>query len=147
MSRAFVRDPDPAEPRCPACGALGDPVGPATLEAQLPPELRATLGGPAFYCGSGDCRIAYFTAWGATADVDRLPSAVYPKDPDGPICPCFGLKAADVVADARDGRKDRVKDLVERSKGPDARCLERCPDGRPCLPRVLRLFRESFEAR
>jgi len=78
---------------------------------------------------------------------DRLASTAWPKDPEAPICPCFGITAAQVSEDARDGHKERVKELMERSKGPEARCAERCPDGRPCLPRVLRLFRESFEAR
>jgi len=51
-----------------------------------------------------------------------------------------------VTADAREGRKDRVRDLVERAKGPQARCAERSPDGHPCIPRVLRLYREGFPA-
>jgi hypothetical protein len=146
MSRAFVRDPDPAEPRCPACGGLGEPVGPPTLDAQVPADARAGLGNAAFYCASATCRTAYFTPWGARMDVDRLPALVHPKDPEGTICPCFGRTAAEVVADARDGRKERVKALMELSKGPQARCLERRPDGQPCLPHVLRLFRENFSA-
>lgn len=147
MSRAFVRDPEPGEPLCPGCGTPGDEVGPPTIEAQLPPEARSALGGKAFYCVNPGCRTAYFNSWGAQVPDDRLASTAYPKDPGGPICPCFGIKAADVLVDAREGRKDRVRDLVERSRGPDARCAERCPDGRPCLPRVLRLFREAFEER
>ena len=118
-----------------------------TLEAQLPSEARTPLGGAAFYCVNPACRTAYFNAWGAKVPADRLASPAYPKDPSRPICPCFGIAAEDVTADARDGRKERVRDLVERSKGPEARCAERCPDGRPCIPRVLRLFRETFEAR
>lgn len=121
-------------------------MGTSTLEAQLPADARAPLGSAAFYCGSAGCRTAYFTAWGATVGVERLPAAVHPKDPDGPICACFGLTAAEVVADAQAGRKDRVKDLVERAKGPQARCAERRPDGQPCVPHVLRLFRENFPA-
>jgi hypothetical protein len=93
------------------------------------------------------CRTAYFNAWGARVPDDRLASPAYPKDPEKSICPCFGIRAAEIVADARDGRKERVRDLMERSQGPEARCAARCPDGRPCLPRVLRLFRETFEAR
>jgi hypothetical protein len=147
MSRAFVRDPEPGEPRCPGCGALGDAVGLPTLEAHLPPAARATLGAAACYCASPECRNAYFNAWGAVVPVDQLTGPAWPKDPNAPICPCFGLRAEDVVADAREGRKDRIKDLRDRSEGSEARCAERCPDGRSCLPRVLRLFRETFEAR
>jgi hypothetical protein len=146
MSRAFVKDPEPGEPRCPACGALGEPVGAPTLEAQLPPDARAPLGGAAWYCENPACPTAYFNAWGVSVPEAQLRSSTYPKNPERPICPCFGVSAADVLVDARQGRKDRVKDLVERSKGPEAKCVERCPDGKSCMTRVLRLFREAFEA-
>ena len=147
MSRAFVRDPEPGEPPCPGCGTPGDAVGPATLDAQVPAEARAALVGTAFYCVNPACGTAYFNGWGSAVAADRLASTAYPKNPEGPICPCFGLTAAEVAADARDGRKERVRELLERAKGPEARCAQRCPDGRPCIPRVLRLFRETFEAR
>jgi hypothetical protein len=147
MSRAFMRDPEPGEPRCPSCGALGEPVGARTLEAQIPAAARAALGAAAFYCENPACRIAYFTAWGASVPDGPLNSPAYPKNPEAPVCPCFGIPAGEVLADAREGRKDRMKDLVERSKGPEARCIERCPDGKSCMPRVMRLFREAFEAR
>lgn len=147
MSRAFIRESEQAEPTCPGCGTPGDGVGPVTLAVHLPPDARAALGEKAYYCVNPGCPTAYFNGWGTAVASDRLITPAYPKNPEGPICPCFGLTADDVLADARDGRKERVRDLVERSKGPDARCLERCPDGRPCIPRVLRLFRETFEAR
>ncbi len=147
MSRAFVRDPEPGEPLCPGCGTPGDAVGLPTLEAQLGPEARHALGGTAFYCVNSECPTAYFNAWKASIPAGRLASPAYPKAAEAPICPCLGLTAPDIVADARAGRKERVRDLVERSQGPDARCTQRAPDGRPCTPRVLRLFRETFEAR
>jgi hypothetical protein len=71
----------------------------------------------------------------------------YPKDPEGPICPCFGLMVSDIVDDARVGSKDRIRNLATQAQGPKARCLEKCPDGATCVPRVLRLFRETFDAR
>jgi hypothetical protein len=146
MSRAFVKDPEPGEPRCPGCGGLGDPVGPPTLEDHLTAASRAPLGGSAFYCAAPSCRTAYFNAWGVSVAADQLTGSAWPKDPEAPICPCFGLKAADVLADARAGRKERVKALVERSRSPEARCLKSSPDGVCCVPRVLRLFRETLEA-
>lgn len=141
-----MKDPEPGEPRCPGCGGLGDPVAPPTLDAHLSLAARPTFKGAAFYCAAPSCRTAYFDAWGAAATTDQVRGSAWPKDPDAPICSCFGMKAADVVADARDGRKDRVKELVERSKGPEARCAQKSPDGACCVPRVLRLFRESFDA-
>ena len=147
MSRAFVKDPEPGEPRCPSCGSLGEAVGAPTLEAQIPPDARSLLGAAVFYCENPACRTAYFNAWGASVPDARLKSAAWPKNPDAPVCPCFGTTADEILADAREGRKERVKNLVERSKGPEARCVERCPDGKSCMPRVMRLFREAFEAR
>lgn len=147
MSRAFVRESEPAEPRCPECGGLGDQVGPTTLNAHVPEVDRSSLGVKAYYCANPACRTAYFNSWGASVPLDRITGGTYPKHPDGPLCPCFGVTAAEVIADAREGRKDRVRDLIDRSRGPGARCAERCPDGLPCIPRVLRLFRERYEAR
>jgi hypothetical protein len=145
LSRAFVRDPEPGEPLCPECRTPGEEVGVPTLEAQLPAEIRSPLKGIAYYCVNPACRTAYFTGWGAGVPASALASPAYPKDGNAPICPCFGLRADEVVADAQNGRRERVRELVERSKGPDARCQTRCPDGRPCIPRVLRLFRERWE--
>ena len=142
-----MKDPEPGDPRCPGCDGLGDPVGAATLDAQVPAAARATFRGAAFYWSAPSCRIGYFDAWGATIPVDQLTGPAWPKDPERPICPCFGVKAADVLADAREGRKERIKELSERSKGPDAHCVQRAPDGVCCMPRVLRLFREAFDAR
>lgn len=142
-----MKDPEPGDPRCPVCDGLGDPVGSATLDAHVPAELRTALGGAAFYCGAPSCRTGYFNAWGAAVPADRIVAPAWPKDPDGPICPCFGMKSAEVVSDAREGRKERIKDLVERSKGPDARCAASASDGVCCVAKVLRLFRETFDAR
>lgn len=144
MSRAFIKESEQADPRCPLCGALGEQVGPATLQVHLPADARAAVGDKAFYCVNSECPTAYFNAWGVSVPRDRMTGSAYPKDPSAPLCCCFGLTASDVISDAREGRKDRVKDLVERSKGPEAKCVERCPDGQPCVPRVLRLFRENF---
>lgn len=142
-----MKDPEPGDPRCPSCGGLGEAVGAPTLEAQVSREDRATLGGPAFYCENPACRTAYFNAWGAKVPDARLKTIPYPKNPDGPVCVCFGVPAADITGDAREGRKDRVKALLDRAKGPEARCVETCPDGKSCQARVNRLFREAFEAR
>ena len=142
-----MKESEPAEPRCPGCAALGEPVGAKALEAHLPADAISTLGEKAFYCVNPECRIAYFDAWGASVPRDRMKGTAYPKDPEAPLCSCFDIMAASVIEDAREGRKERIKDLMERSSGPDARCVERSPDGQCCLPRALRLFREHFEAK
>ncbi len=146
MSRAFMKEGDAPDPRCPSCGSSGEAVGGVTLEAQLLPADRKVLGDRAYYCPNPSCRTAYFSAWEAVVPEDRLKSRAWPKDPDAPICPCFSLKPTDVVEDARAGRKSRVLEIREESDAPDPRCLRLAPDGRCCMPQVMRLFRENFEA-
>jgi hypothetical protein len=136
-----MKDPEPEEPACPACGSPGDAVGRPTLEAQLAPEDAAALTGAVFACPGAECRTAYFNAWQAAVGVDRLRSPASPKVAGAPICPCLRLTEDDVVADARAGRKERIREVRER---PEEACVGRTIDGRPCLPRVLRLYRESM---
>jgi len=147
MSRAFMREPDAEEPRCPVCASSGEVVSSRTLDVHVPPPLRSELGSAAYYCASPGCPTIYYSPWGFQIRIGQLANVHFPKDPDGLICPCFGFRAADVVSDARDGRKDRVRDLLERARGSEARCWERCLDGRSCVPQIMRLFRDRFEAR
>ena len=147
MSRAFIREPDPEEPRCPGCSSSGEVVGSRTLDVQVPAPLRSQMGSAVYYCASPGCSTVYYNSWGFQVRIGQLANAAYPKDPDGLICPCFGFKAAEVVSEAREGRKDRIRNLLERARGPEARCWERCLDGRSCIPQIMRLFRDSFDAR
>ena len=139
-----MKEGDAPDPRCPACTSPGEPVGIPTLDAQLSPEDRKAIGDRAYYCPSPACPTAYFSAWEATIPLARLKTRSWPKDPNAPLCPCFGLLAEDIVADARSGRKTRVQEIREEADAPDARCPKLCPDGRPCVPHVMRLFRENF---
>ena len=143
MSRAFIREPDAPDPACPECGAAGEAVRGETLAAHLRPEDAKPLGDAAFYCSVDTCTTGYFTSWGDKVAADRMTSTAWPKDPDAPICSCFGMTAEEVIQDALDGRKDRVRDLVRRAEGPEAQCRTRAPGGAGCLKRVLRLFREK----
>jgi len=142
-----MKEGEAPEPRCPSCETLGDAVGPPTIEAHVPLELRAALGDRAYYCVNPDCRIAYFNGWGTAVPAERITGSAYPKDPEGSLCPCFGISASQILSEAREGKKDAIRSLKARAEGPLARCAERSPDGRPCLPRALRLFREAFESR
>jgi hypothetical protein len=142
-----MKEGEQADPRCPECGALGEQVSLVTLKGHLEPGDCSSLGTRAYYCANSGCRTAYFNAWGVSIPFERMTRTSYPKDPEGPICPCFGLNVSDVVQDAREGKRERVRDLATKSQGPKARCAETCPDGVTCLPKVLRLFRETFEAR
>jgi len=142
-----MKESEQAEPRCPECGALGEQVGLVTLKGHLEPDDCSSLGERAYYCVNSGCHTAYFNTWGVSVPFERMTRTAYPKDPEAPLCPCFGMSVSDVVEDARQGKRDRIRDLATKSQGPDARCAETCPHGVTRLPRVLRLFRETFEAR
>jgi hypothetical protein len=144
VSRAFMKEEEAREPGCPSCGSPGAPVSAVTLEAQLSTAERAALEGRVFHCPSPRCATAYFTALGASVPASQLSSPAWPKSPDAPICPCFGVRADDLVSDAKVGRKDRIKSLRERAEGPEAVCARRSPDGTCCVPRAMQLFREHF---
>jgi hypothetical protein len=112
MSRAFMKEGEAPEPRCPSCDTLGDAVGPPTLQAHVPADLRTALGDRAYYCVNPVCRSAYFNGWGTVVPADKIRGSAYPKDPDGPLCPCFGVVVREIEAEAR-GRVVQI--LVENS--------------------------------
>ena len=141
-----MKEADAADPRCPGCAGPGEEVGRPTLEAQVDVDTLRRLSGPAWFCPDPTCAVGYFGGWGAPVPSAALRSPAYPKNPEAPLCACFGMSAAEVEAEARAGRKERVRALLERARGPEARCAEKRPDGRCCAPIVSRLFRESFQA-
>jgi hypothetical protein len=144
MSRAFMKEGEAPEPACPSCGAPGEPVGPLTLDAQLAPQDRRTLGDRAFYCASSSCPVGYFTGLGATVPADRLRNRTWPKEAGATLCPCFGLTPSDLVEDARAGKKSRIQEIREEADAPDSRCPKLSPDGKSCATHAMRLFRENF---
>lgn len=146
MSRAFMKEGENPDPRCPSCDAAGDPVGTVTLDGQVPAPLRSLLGDKAYYCPTPTCRVGYFNGWGSTLPAEKLQGPAYPKNPDAPLCLCFGLSAADLIADAREGKKARIQEIREEADAPDARCPRFMPDGKTCATRAMQLFRENFPA-
>jgi len=144
MSRAFMKEGEAPEPRCPSCDAAGEAVGAPTLDAQVPETFRGLLGDKAYYCATPTCRVGYFNGWGSTLPAEKLQNRTYPKDPDAPLCPCLMLSAEDLIDDARAGIKTRIQEIREEADAPDARCLKLSPDGKSCATRAMQLFRENF---
>ena len=149
MNKAFVKDPEPAEPRCPApdgCEGIGTPVTRTTLLAHLPEDTARSFAESSFHCGNPNCEVVYFDAWGTTALKPALRSLAYPKNPTAPVCPCFGISAREIREDAEAGRKDRVRDLLAKAESPDARCETASPSGASCVLEIRRLFLKYFPA-
>jgi hypothetical protein len=140
MNKAFVRESDATDVLCPKCGAAGIEVPRATIQQHVPLDALRELAATAFFCPTPTCPVAYFDAMEAHVGSDQLREPVYPKDPAAPLCPCFGLTREDVEADVAEGMPQRIRELVARSKSPDARCETASPTGRTCLPDVQRYY-------
>lgn len=140
MNKAFMREADGELDRCPGCGARGVSVGAETLDSQLADSLRGRMGTSAYFCRQERCEIVYFDEFERrlrTTDFDR---GIYPKDPQAPICTCFGLCESDVADDVSDGTVRRIREVVDRSKTDAARCRFTAPSGECCVTEVQRVY-------
>ncbi len=147
MNKAFVRDPEPAEPRCPApegCDGIGVPVTRKTLLAQLPHDTAERFAETSYYCRNPHCPVAYFDQWGISVKRTELRSLAYPKSPTAPVCSCFGVNEEEIREDAESGRKDRVRELIARAETSAARCETESPSGASCVVEVRKIFLKYF---
>lgn len=141
MNKAFVREPEfDGRAYCPRCGSLGTPVGTAALDTHIRPEARSRMADSAWFCAYPPCEVAYFNLFESVIRVDELYGPVTPKDPQAPLCACFGLTRDDVEADVREGVPTRIRELNAKANSPDAHCATRAANGQCCLPEVRRLY-------
>lgn len=140
MNKAFVRDPDMTEERCPRCGAIGHSVQRTTVEAHVQTGCATRIAGVANFCPNPRCTVAYFDMFERTLTVDELLRPIYPKDPLAPICVCFGLTTADIAEDIAEGTNRRTRACVLRAQSDEAQCATKSPDGRSCIAEVQRYF-------
>ena len=146
MNKAFVREPDPGEERCPHCGTPGEPVGEETLAAQLPGDKLADIAKQANFCASPSCPVVYFDVFERVVLASDLPEPVYPKDLQAPICPCFGVSCQEIDQDVAEGTVTRTRAAVARAKSAEAECLTRSPRGRSCVADLQRYYMRQREA-
>jgi hypothetical protein len=141
MNKAFVRESD-FDPSltCPRCGTQGVTVWSGPLDAHIREEFRKQMGESALFCESPRCEVVYFNRGGDVVTAEQLNSPAYPHDLDAPICACFGLRYDDVAADVREGQPKRIRELLAKSKSPEARCQSLALDGRCCMPAVQELY-------
>jgi hypothetical protein len=141
MNKAFVREPDDTgQAYCPRCRSLGVAVQEPTLVAQLSAEAIKELSDTAWFCPFPSCDVAYFDMFERVATVGALRAPVYPKDPDAPICPCFGFTTDEIEEDLADGGVERTRALVARAKSAEARCSAASPTGQSCVAEVQRYY-------
>jgi len=147
MNKAFVREPDNTADYCPRCGSKGEPVGVETLGSFLTEEHRRAVTDSANFCPSPRCGVVYFDSFERAvlaADVQR---PVYPKDPDAPICGCFGLTREDVERDVEEGVTTRVKAIIEKAGSSVARCRQMAANGKPCIGYVQKYYMQCLKER
>ena len=147
MNKAFVRESDSQVEYCPRCGTQGQPVGQETLEAFLPGELRGRVANPASFCPTPQCPVVYFDAFERVVVATELGRPVYPKDPDAPLCGCFGLTRDDIERDVAEGVVTRTRACVERAKSPEARCARAAVNGQPCVAWVQKYYMQCREGK
>ncbi len=141
MNKAFVREPeDTGERYCPKCQSLGQAVARVTVAAHIPAEALAQISEAAYFCPFPQCPVAYFDEYERTIDVQRLLRPLYPKDPEAPLCACFGLTRDDIEEDLLEGGVRRVRETLEKSKTPAAQCLTKAANGRSCAADVQRYY-------
>jgi hypothetical protein len=111
-----------------------------TLDTHIRADARPRMGDSAWFCSFARCNVAYFNLFESVVTDEELLAPVYPKDPEAPICSCFGFGLDDVEADVRDGAPTRIRELLAKSRTPEARCQALAADGQCCMREVQRLF-------
>jgi hypothetical protein len=140
MNKAFVKEDDSTDARCPRCGSPGTTVYRETLEAHLTPEMLRQLSDLAFFCPFARCPVVYFDLFERSVDEAAVRAPVYPKNPAAPLCACFGLTTDDVELDLLEGGVARTRACIDRAKSADARCAVASPSGQSCIGEVQRYY-------
>ena len=143
MNKAFVREIDNTEGRCPRCGSPGTVVYQSTLQSHLSAATLKNLTDSAFFCGQPRCPVVYFDLFDRVVEESEVAVPVYPKNPAAPLCYCFGLTRDDVDQDIREGVVTRTRQCVDRAKSAEARCSTASPSGQPCTAEVQRYYMQN----
>ncbi len=147
MNKAFVREAEQTSEYCPRCGAQGETVGGETLETHLSAQQLGRVSPRANFCPSPRCEVAYFDGFERVVLVSELSRAVYPKDPDAPICACFGLTCGEIDRDVAEGVATRTRAILERAKSAEARCARLAANGRSCVAYVQKYYLQCMQAK
>ena len=147
MNKAFVREPDQTAEYCPRCGAQGESVGSETLETYLSVEQRGRVSPRANFCPSPRCAVAYFDGFERVILAADLGRAVFPKDPDAPICACFGLTREEIEQDVAEGVATRTRAILEKAKSAEAHCARLAANGRSCVAYVQKYYMQCLQAK
>jgi hypothetical protein len=140
MNKAFVRESDSNIEYCPLCGSVGQAVGSETIAFYLAKETTKKVADPANFCPTPSCDVVYFDAFERVIRTGDLARPVYPKDPDAPICACFGLTRHEIEQDVSEGVVTRVRAILEKAKSSEARCNLKAANGQCCDAYVQKYY-------
>jgi len=110
------------------------------MQAFLTPELRRRFADTASFCRVESCPVVYFDEFGGRVDRNELSVPIPIKDPEAPLCGCFGLTREDIETDIAEGVVTRTKAVVLKAQSDAGRCTTHSPNGRPCLAEVQGYF-------
>ena len=147
MNKAFVKEQEVEQDRCPHCDSSGRTVSHEAFSRHVPSEGQNSIAQPALFCPNPKCEVVYFDQFGRSVSLASVHRPIYPKDDDAPICACFGLAREDVEQDVDEGVVTRCRALVEKSKSDQARCTELSADGRSCVPEMQRYYMKYRQSR
>ena len=148
MNKAFVREPeDTGQRNCPRCSSLGSAATAEAVRTHVTAEALANISDIAWFCPFPRCEVAYFDSFERLVTIDQLTQPVWPKDPEAPLCSCFGLTRDDIEDDIREGVVTRVRAVVEKAKTSAARCRQLAPDGHSCVGEVQRYYMKRRQER
>ena len=136
MNKAFLREPEQTDSRCPGCQSVGHAVGPETLNARLAAEVRRTLAESGYFCPNGRCHVVYYDDFASVVKRDSVTGPIPIKDADAPLCACFGVTRSDIEADVEEGVVTRTRAAVLKAQSDQAQCATLAPNGRTCVPEV-----------
>ena len=141
MNKAFVREPDDTGQRhCPRCGSLSVTLRRETYVEHLSPAASERLSDVAYFCPFPTCEVVYFDDYERIAVVSDLSHPVYPKDPDAPMCACFGLTRDEIEQEVESGSVKRIREIVLKAKTPAAHCRTASASGQSCVAEVQRYY-------
>ena len=140
MNKAFLREPEQADARCPGCQSVGQVVGPQTLNAQLTPVVRKTLAESGYFCSNVRCEVVYYDDFAGAVSRQAFQQAIPLKDADAPLCACFGVMRSDIEEDVEEGGVTRTRAAVLKAQSDEARCATQAPNGRTCAPELQRYY-------
>lgn len=136
MNKAFVREPEQIDSRCPGCQSVGQAVGPETLKARLAADVRRALAESAYFCPNSRCRVVYYDDFSSVVKRDSVTGPIPIKDADAPLCACFGVTRSDIETDVEEGVVARTRAAVLKAQSDQAQCTTLAPNGRTCVPEV-----------